>query len=190
MKDKNMGRKSRDNKQKYPVGTDMNILDKIFGSSQAKSPSVKSFSEQGNPKCEVLDCELPKLIALLADVATGVWRIKSKFSVVDIDELPDEVKKAYRHVESTWDALASAKVEVRDHTKEKYVAGMQLNVIARQPSPSAYAEIITETIKPSIFYRGKLIQRGDVIVETPEKTESKKSDIVDDVCETKERNEE
>ena len=185
-----MGHKSRDKKQKYPVGTEMNILGKIFGSSQTKPPGLKGISKQENTKCQVYDCEICKLIGLLADVATGIWRIKNKFSAVGVNDLPDEIKKAYRHVESTWDALASAKVEVRDHTKEKYVAGMALNVIAFKPSSSVHTEMITETIKPSIFYNGKLIQMGDVIVETPEKTQSKKSNIAEDVCEAKERNEE
>lgn len=185
-----MGNEPGDWETKHPVGIRANILDKIFGSPQTKPLSLKGASKQENAKCQVYDCEIHKLIGLLADVATGIWRIKNKFSAVGVNDLPDEIKKAYRHVESTWDALASAKVEVCDHTKEKYVAGMALNVIAFQPSSSVHTEMITETIKPSIFYNGKLIQMGDVIVETPEKTQSKKSNIAEDVCETKERNEE
>lgn len=188
MKEETMARKSRDQEPKHKGGTKTNIVGRIFGGSQAKLPSVKVISEQANAKCQVYDCEIYKLVALVADIATGIWRIKNKFLRVDTDELPDEIKKAKRHVESTWDALTSAKVEVRDHTNEKYVAGMALNVIAFQPSSSVRAEMISETIKPSIFYGGKLIQRGDVIVETPEKTRPK--DTVKDVCENKERNEE
>jgi hypothetical protein len=185
-----MGRKSGDKNQKDPGGTEMNVLGKIFGGSQTNLLGVKAIHKQENAKCQAYDCEIHKVMALLADVATSIWRIKSKFSAVDIDGLPDEIKKACRHVESASDALASAEVEVHDHTKEKYVAGMALNVIAFQPSPSVHAEVIAETIKPSIFYRGKLIQRGDVIVETPEKPQSNKANRAEDVCETKERNEE
>jgi len=185
-----MRRKSRDKKPKYSSSIKMNIPSKVFVSPETKPSNLRGTSQQKNTTCEVLDCELPKLIALIADVATSIWRIKNKFSAVNIDDLPDEIKKAYRHVESTCDALASVKVEVRDHTNKKYVAGMALNVIAFQPSSSVRTEMITETIKPSIFYNGKLIQMGDVIVERPEKTQSKKSDSVEDDCETKERNEE
>ena len=117
-----MRRESGDQEQKHPGGIGANIL--------GKPSSLKGISKQENTKCQVYDCEIHKLVASLADVATGIWRIRNKFSAVDIDGLPDEIKKAYRHVESTWDALTSAKVEVRDHSKEKYVAGMALNVIA------------------------------------------------------------
>ena len=165
-----MGRKSRDKKLRHSSGIITSMPGGILGVPEVKPPHLKESSKQKDTTCKVLDCEFPKLIALLADVATGMWRIKNKFSGVDIDELPGEIKKAYRHVESTWDALASAKVEVRGHTKEKYVAGMALNVIAFQPSSSVHTEMITETIKPSIFYNGRLIQMGDVIVERPEKT--------------------
>ena len=120
----------------------------------------------------------------------SIWRTKKKFSSVNIEELPDEIKKAYRHVESTWDALSSAKIKVRDHTNEKYVAGMALKIIAFQPSSSVHIQMITETIKPSIFYSGKLIQMGEVIVETPEKTESRERDNVKDISGNKERNRE
>ena len=151
----------------------MNTLGQIFGSSKIMQSSLKSISKQENTQCKVYDREVNELKKLLADVATGIWRIKNKLSAVDIEAFSDDVKKACRHLESTWDALSSAKVEVRDYTKEKYVTGMALNVIAFQPSSSVKTEIITETIKPSIFYKGKLIQMGDVIVETPENTVGK-----------------
>ena len=129
-------------------------------------------SKQKVAACEVRDCELPKLIALLADVATGIWRIKNKFSDVDIDGLPDEIKKAHRHHESICDMLKNAKVEIRDHTGEKFPQGNPaLKVIAFQPTPSVQYEVIAETIKPTIYYNGELIQMGQVIVEIPQSTE-------------------
>ena len=84
--------------------------------------------------------------------------------------------------------LSSAKVELRDYDKEKYVDGMALKVIAFQPSSSCHVKTIIETIKPSIFYNDKLIQIGEVIVATPDKTEFKKKGNVADVCDNKERN--
>jgi hypothetical protein len=182
-----MGRKSREKKKRNTKGINTSIPSDILGTPEVKLPHLEDSSKQKVTKCKVLDCELPKLIALLADIATGIWRIKNKFSDVDINGLPAEMKKAYRHIESTWDALVSAKIKIRGHDNEKYVAGMALNVIAFQPSSSVHTEIITETIKPSIFYNGQLIQMGDVIVETPEKTYPKKDDN-EGVFEIKERN--
>jgi hypothetical protein len=181
-----MGRKSRDHTPKSQGRIKANIFAKVLGNSQAEPLNLKSASKQENTKCQVYDCEIHKLIALLADLATGIWRIKNKLSAVNINGLSDDAKKAYRHIESTWDALTSAEVEVRDHTKEKYVAGMALNVVAFQPSPSVHTQIIIETIKPSIFYNSQLIQMGDVIVAIPENTQSQKSENVEGICKTKE----
>jgi len=115
------------------------------------------------PKTETKD-----LLLLVADIATGLWRIDKKTTIDDTSQTQDSVRSIRRHVESTLDALTTAKVEIRDHTGEKYVTGMALRVIAFQPTRSVRIEKVSETIKPSVFYKDKLIQRGEVIVETPE----------------------
>jgi hypothetical protein len=105
-----------------------------------------------------------------------MWRIRRKFSAIGTDQLPDEMKKAHRYVQSTWDALTTNKLEIRDHTNEKFPQGSPaLNVVAFQPTPSVQSEVITETIKPTIYYDGRLIQMGQVIVATPELAQSDKN---------------
>ena len=98
-----------------------------------------------------------------------------------------EIKKAYRHVESTCDALKSANIEIQGHSNEKYVPGMALKVIAFQPTSSVQTEKIAETIKPSVFYNDILIQVGEVIVATPDTTEHKKNSNIKSNDENKER---
>jgi hypothetical protein len=166
-----MGQKSRNKKPKHSKKNNINMPGNIPWTM--KPPNLQTMSQQKGATCEVYDCDIHKLIELVADIATGIWRIKNKFSETNTDDLPDEIKKAYRHVESTWDALSSAKVKVRDHTGEKYPHGNPaLKVIASQPTPSVQYEVITETIKPTIYYNGRLIQMGQVIVEKPQSTES------------------
>ena len=166
-----MGQNSRDKKAKHPKRNKINLLSNL--SWNLKPSNLQITSKQKVAACKVRDCELPKLIALLADVATGIWRIKNKFSDVDIDGLPDEIKKAHRHHESICDMLKNAKVEIRDHTGEKFPQGNPaLKVIAFQPTPSVQYEVIAETIKPTIYYNGRLIQMGQVIVETPQSKNS------------------
>lgn len=166
-----MGQKSRNKKAKHPKRNKINLLSNL--SWNTKPSNLQITSKQKDAACKVRDCELPKLIGLLADIATGIWRIKKKFSAVKIDDLPDEIKKAHRQLESIWDTLISAKVEIRDHTGEKFPQGNPaLKVIAFQPTPSVRYEVIAETIKPTIYYNGRLIQMGQVIVEKPQSTES------------------
>lgn len=166
-----MGKKRK--KTKHSSKINIKLPARIFGKMKIKPSNLQITSKQKAAACEVRDCELPKLIALLADVATGIWRIENKFSDVDIDGLPDEIKKAHRHHESICDMLKNAKVEIRNHTGEKFPQGNPaLKVVAFQPTPSVQYEVIAETIKPTIYYNGRLIQKGQVIVETPQSKNS------------------
>lgn len=135
----------------------------------------------------ISESEVKNLQKLIADIATGVWRMRNKFLMVNVTDLPNEIKKAYRHLDSIWDTLTIAKVEIRDHTNEKYVPGMALKVIAFQPTSCVLTETIRETIKPSVFYKDTLIQAGEVIVATPDTAESKKNANIEDISESKER---
>jgi hypothetical protein len=105
---------------------------------------------------------------MLADVGTGLWRLKQKM-VQPGSGLPlPEMRRAYRHLEHTWEALTEAGVEIQDHTDSLFDSGLSLQVIAFQPTPGVKQEKVIETIKPSIYYRGNRIQMGQVVVGTPE----------------------
>ena len=82
----------------------------------------------------------------------------------------DEMKRAYRHLESTWDALTQAGVEIIDHTGVPFDAGLALKVIAYQPLPDVSRERVLETLKPTVYFRQERLQMGEVIVATPEVT--------------------
>ena len=173
-------------KTKESSETSINIPGNI--SWNMKPTNSQTASQQKEPICREYDCEIRKLMELVADIATGIWRIKNNFSTVNLNDLPDEVKKAYRHIESTWDALNSAQVNVLSHTGEKYPHGNpQLDVIAFEPSSSVQIEIITETIKPTIFFKDTKIQMGQVVVAKPKETKSKENNKSNNICENKER---
>ncbi len=123
-----------------------------------------------SPKLDAA-AEVDALLHLVADFATGLWRIRNRVAP-NGGEPPDELRAVWRHVESTWDALASATIEIRDHTGERYVDGMALKVVAFQPTEGVPRETVSETIKPSIAYKGKLIQKGEVVVATPSRGSS------------------
>jgi hypothetical protein len=80
----------------------------------------------------------------------------------------DEMRRAYRHLESTWDALAQAGVEIIDHTGAPFDAGLAIKVLAYQPMPDLTRERVLETLKPSVYFKGERLQMGEVIVATPE----------------------
>jgi hypothetical protein len=112
---------------------------------------------------EAVNVESKQMLSLIAELATSLWRARRKLA----HGSGDGNKAVSRHIEAAFDTLAAAKIEVKDHTGEKYVTGMALKVIAIQPNPAIRTNIITETIKPTIRYKDLLIQRGEVAVETP-----------------------
>jgi len=104
----------------------------------------------------------------LAELGTGLWRLRQKMIEPGSDRPREDVRRAYRHFESVWDTLAEAGVEVQDHTNARFDSGMDLKVIAFQPTPGAEQRRVLDTIKPSVYYKKRMIQMGEVIVATPE----------------------
>ncbi len=102
----------------------------------------------------------------LGDIGTGLWRLKKNKVQPGTDRPLDEMRKAYRHLESVWDSLKEAGIEIQDHTNTPYDQGMSLKVISLQPVGGIDRERVIETITPSTYYKGHMIRMGEVIVGT------------------------
>ncbi len=113
-----------------------------------------------------------ELLDMAADVGTLVWRIQRR--LVGTGELPKPLQRLSRDVERTWDALTQGGIEIIDHTGGHYEGGMALRVITSQPVSGLVQRQIIETLKPTIYYKDKIIQMGEVIVGVPEATETSK----------------
>lgn len=109
-----------------------------------------------------------ELLKLVMELATGLWRIGKATPPPNDDGSTDELRRLRRHIEAAWDVLADAGVEVQEHTGERYVTGMAVKVLAFQPVTGVNTELIEETIRPSVFYKERLVSPGEVIVATPE----------------------
>ena len=114
-----------------------------------------------------------ELLDMAADVGTLVWRIQQRLAATD--ELPKSLQKLSREVERTWDALTQSGIEIKDHTGGDYDGGMALRVITSEPVAGLARRQIIETLKPTIYYRDKIIQVGEVVVGVPEETETSKA---------------
>ena len=114
---------------------------------------------------QVLDGEM------LSDLCTGLWRLRRRMVDPATDRPLEEMRKPFRHLESVWDTLADAAVDIRDHTNEPVpeYGSIGLNVLAYQPMPGMTRERVIETVKPSIYVGERLVQMGQVIIGTPEK---------------------
>jgi hypothetical protein len=111
---------------------------------------------------------LQTLLPLLPKIGTDLWRMKQKMVQPGTDEPQEEMRRAYRHLQSIWDVMKDAGIEIQDHTNTPFNSGLSLNVISFQPMTGINSEIVIETIKPTIYYQKQRIQMGEVIVGIPE----------------------
>ena len=129
----------------------------LSGLEERGSQSAASAPSSGGPPVE-----------MLAEVATGLWRLRQRMVEPDSGRPLEEMRRAFRHLESVWDALAAAGVEIQDHTGTPFHTGLALDVLAFQPTAGVERERVIETIKPSVYFKGRAIQMGQVIVGTPQ----------------------
>ena len=126
-----------------------------------------SNGENFNADCKYINDE--ELIVLLRDVGTGIWRMRQKLIPKGKDEPNQELlRSVFLPLESIWDKVGQEGLEIKDHTGDTFTGGEALKIIAVQPSADFSREIVIETIKPTISYRGKIIQIGEVIITGPE----------------------
>jgi hypothetical protein len=103
----------------------------------------------------------------LSNLGTGLWRLRGRMIQPDSGRPHAGMERAYRHFESVWDALHNEGVKILDHTNEPFEPGRALEVMSFQPTPGLSRDVILQTIKPTIYFRDKLMQTGEVIVGTP-----------------------
>ena len=110
-----------------------------------------------------------ELTRLLADVATGLWRLRLKMLPEGSKQPSEENRRSYKQLESILDVLAQAGVQIRDHTGEAVPRGgiYTLRALAYEPTAGLAREQVIETLKPTIAFKDRVIQTGEVVVGTP-----------------------
>ncbi len=105
-------------------------------------------------------------LRLMATICTGLWRAQQNLNELESDA-SDKARRAARHVSSVMDFITQSGYSIHDHTRQAYDPGMNLNVLTFEPRSDLTREVVTETLKPSVYYQEHCIQVGDVIVGTP-----------------------
>jgi hypothetical protein len=128
---------------------------------------IAKHMDEGKPRADLRSRAAHN--AFLVEVGTGLWRLRQKMTQPGTNIPRDEMRRAYRHFESVWEALEHDGVKIYDHTGEDFDAGRSITVLAYQPTDSLSRERVVETIKPTIYIHDNLVQIGEVIVGVPEK---------------------
>lgn len=127
---------------------------------QQPAPAEATPSNAGSADTE-------RMMALLCQVATHVWR--AKFRMVDpvTGEPKDETRRLYRHVEGAMEVFAQMGLMINDLINQRYDAGLPIKVLTFQPTPNLLHDTIIEVVRPSIIYQDRLLQMGEVVVGVP-----------------------
>jgi hypothetical protein len=103
----------------------------------------------------------------LAEAATNLWRAQRKLSG---GEPSTQNRQAGRYLRTCREALTDAGLVVQDHEGDTFHPGRSVEVLVYEDDPSLTVETVLETVRPSIYYRDRRIQMGQVIVGQPAAT--------------------
>jgi len=104
--------------------------------------------------------------ALLA-AAAGIWRTQRKLERRGDTLSAADLRQLRRFVQGSRDALAGDGLEMQDHDGEPFDPGQSLDVLLFQDEPELTREVVLETVRPTVYFRGERIQMGQVIVGRP-----------------------
>jgi hypothetical protein len=131
--------------------------------SKRERPDVSSPSTpSANPAPE-----LDELLRLLTAVSTELWRMRKRMVQPGTNQPRAEMELCFQPLERACDALDDAGLLIRDHTGEPFDSGLALTCLLFQPTEGVDREQVLETVKPTIRYRDRLLQVGEVIVAKP-----------------------
>jgi hypothetical protein len=110
----------------------------------------------------------------LSDVAVSLWYLKTKhFGQMWSDPDPDvedpRERRALGRLAKGVAALANLGIEVHDPINSRYPEGGEamMKPIQLEPTPGISVALVTETVRPIVYIRDRLLQRGEVFVATP-----------------------
>ena len=145
------------------IPNDEELIEKL---SQMRLPASEAEGVSG----ELHYVVAPLLVKALVDIATHVWKARSRMVDAFSGEVRDEMKRIYGDMERIYKCFDELGIVIKDHTGETFDYGLPLKVIATKPM-TINEEIVTETLKPTIYWHDKIIQHGEVEVGTPSKPE-------------------
>ena len=99
----------------------------------------------------------------LVEHAIELWRLESRLKPIltDSDEIKElivnSITKLKRYLEKN-------DIAVIDHTNQKYNDGLNLEILAIEKEINVTESIVKETKEPTVTHKGKVVNRGKVIV--------------------------
>lgn len=109
----------------------------------------------------------------MADIATHVWKARSRMIDPTSGEVREEMKRVHGDIQRIDRCLADLGVVIEDQTAKPFDYGLPWKVVATKPVPGLTKEIVTETLRPTIRWNQTIIQHAEVEIGTaPEKPQN------------------
>jgi len=151
----------------YSSGLDTEVVNQLLEAIELMK-LVNTEQNKPKPLSEKAVCEL----------CTNLWRLDRKLRDPESSEFPEDLRLPGKYLQSIRDELRDAGYVFRDHTAErmpeKGISG--LKEIAFEQQVGIDHPIVLETVKPTVTYKDKVIQMGEVIVGLPKREEADKSE--------------
>ncbi|MGI5379677.1 hypothetical protein ACQEV2_36560 [Streptomyces sp. CA-251387] len=103
----------------------------------------------------------------LLGAAVGIWRALRKLDQGTGPLSAADLRQVRRQVHASRQALADDGLEIQEHDGMPFDSGQSLEALVFQDDPGLDREIVLETVRPSVYFRGERIQMGQVIVGRP-----------------------
>ncbi len=102
----------------------------------------------------------------IIELIVDYWRITKMISKSPTDIMPPEIREQLLRFEDT---IKKNNFEIKDMTNKPYNEGMVVDVIHFEKSADVAltASIISETLRPTIYFKGQVIEKGEIIVTEP-----------------------
>ena len=128
------------------------------------TPTQTRHAEKSREDSSVAEVELKTL----ASIATYTWKAKSRLENAGGVEQSEVLKRVSGDIGRIWKVLVyDLGLEIKGHTGDFFDYGLPLKVVTTQPTAGITKERVIETIKPTIYWRNKIIQMGEVVIATP-----------------------
>jgi len=118
------------------------------------------------------DAYLDELGSSMASLATQVWRARSRIIDPATGEPREEMRRVHRHVQGALDSLTEMGLVINDWLNQPYDSGLPVKVLTFQPASDVQRDTVLEATRPTVIWKERLLQMGEVIVGIPQSTEA------------------
>lgn len=115
-------------------------------------------------RIQKMEEEIPPRI--LCSLLVEFWRLKRRLSEFQKQNVESDLSRVLEEIERMDDILVNEDIKIKDYSGQSYENGMSVKVIytEKDTEKKEGSCLISETIKPTIYYKGKVLVLGEVII--------------------------